>query len=67
MSKNKFPKVRSVSRNTFLTFFELALLYILIYNVEKLGGGKCMRELKIHGIYKHFKGDCYIVEGVRNT
>ena len=25
------------------------------------------REIKIHGIYKHFKGDYYIVEGVRNT
>ncbi len=23
-----------------------------------------MRELKIHGIYKHFKGDYYIVEDV---
>lgn len=23
-----------------------------------------MRELKIKGIYKHFKGDCYIVEDV---
>ncbi|MCI9063126.1 MAG: DUF1653 domain-containing protein [Clostridia bacterium] len=23
-----------------------------------------MRELKIHGVYKHFKGDYYIVEGV---
>ena len=23
-----------------------------------------MRELKIHGIYKHFKGDLYIVEDV---
>ena len=23
-----------------------------------------MQELKIHGIYKHFKGDYYIVEGV---
>lgn len=23
-----------------------------------------MRELKINGIYKHFKGDYYIVEGV---
>lgn len=23
-----------------------------------------MRELKIHGIYKHFKGDYYIVEGI---
>ena len=23
-----------------------------------------MRDLKIHGIYKHFKGDLYIVEGV---
>ncbi len=23
-----------------------------------------MNELKIHGIYKHFKGDLYIVEGV---
>ena len=23
-----------------------------------------MRELKIHGIYKHFKGDLYLVEGV---
>lgn len=22
-----------------------------------------MRELKIHGVYKHFKGDYYIVEG----
>ena len=21
-----------------------------------------MREIKIHGIYKHFKGDCYLVE-----
>ena len=23
-----------------------------------------MRELKIHGIYKHFKGDSYIVEDI---
>ena len=23
-----------------------------------------MRELKIHGIYKHFKGDYYIVEDI---
>lgn len=23
-----------------------------------------MQELKIHGIYRHFKGDYYIVEGV---
>ena len=23
-----------------------------------------MRELKIHGIYKHFKGDLYLVEDV---
>ena len=23
-----------------------------------------MEELKIHGIYKHFKGDYYIVEGI---
>ena len=23
-----------------------------------------MREIKIHGIYKHFKGDYYIVEGI---
>ena len=23
-----------------------------------------MQELKIHGIYKHFKGDYYLVEGV---
>ena len=23
-----------------------------------------MNELKIHGVYKHFKGDLYIVEGV---
>ena len=23
-----------------------------------------MQELKIHGIYKHFKGDYYIVEGI---
>ncbi len=23
-----------------------------------------MEEIKIHGIYKHFKGDYYIVEGV---
>ena len=23
-----------------------------------------MRKLKIHGIYKHFKGDYYLVEGV---
>lgn len=45
----------------------LALLYILLYNVEKTRGGKCMRELKIHGVYKHLKGDSYIVEGVRNT
>ena len=27
------------------------------------GDGK-MREIKIHGIYKHFKGDKYIVEGI---
>ena len=25
------------------------------------------KEIKIHGIYKHFKGDYYIVEGIRNT
>lgn len=25
-----------------------------------------MRELKIHGIYKHFKGDYYLVEDVAN-
>lgn len=25
-----------------------------------------MRELKIHGIYKHFKGDCYLVEDIAN-
>ena len=25
-----------------------------------------MRELKINGIYKHFKGDCYIVLDVAN-
>ena len=24
------------------------------------------RELKIHGVYKHFKGDCYLVEDVAN-
>ena len=23
-----------------------------------------MRELQIHRVYKHFKGDCYLVEGV---
>ena len=23
-----------------------------------------MQELKIHGIYKHFKGDYYLVEGI---
>ena len=23
-----------------------------------------MRQLKIHGIYQHYKGDCYIVEGL---
>ena len=23
-----------------------------------------MNELKVHGIYKHFKGDFYIVEGI---
>lgn len=23
-----------------------------------------MRKLKIHGAYKHFKGKCYIVEGI---
>lgn len=23
-----------------------------------------MREVKIHGIYKHFKGDYYLVEGI---
>ncbi len=23
-----------------------------------------MRELKVHGVYRHFKGKCYIVEGV---
>lgn len=23
-----------------------------------------MRELKIHGVYRHFKGKCYIVEGI---
>lgn len=23
-----------------------------------------MRKLKIHGVYRHFKGKCYIVEGV---
>lgn len=23
-----------------------------------------MNELKIHGVYKHFKGDLYIVEGI---
>ena len=23
-----------------------------------------MRDVKVHGIYKHFKGDLYIVEGV---
>lgn len=23
-----------------------------------------MRELRIHGIYRHFKGNCYIVEGI---
>ena len=23
-----------------------------------------MREIKIHGIYKHFKGDCYLVEDI---
>lgn len=25
-----------------------------------------MRELKIHGIYRHFKGKCYIVEDTAN-
>lgn len=25
-----------------------------------------MRELKIHGIYKHFKGDYYLVEDIAN-
>ncbi len=25
-----------------------------------------MQELKIHGIYKHFKGDYYLVEGIAN-
>ena len=24
-----------------------------------------MQELKINGIYRHFKGDYYIVEGIR--
>lgn len=23
-----------------------------------------MRELQIHRVYKHFKGDCYLVEGI---
>lgn len=23
-----------------------------------------MRELVIHGVYRHFKGQCYLVEGV---
>ncbi len=23
-----------------------------------------MREVKVHGIYRHFKGRCYIVEGI---
>ena len=23
-----------------------------------------MRELVIHGVYRHFKGQCYIVEGI---
>lgn len=23
-----------------------------------------MRELQIHRVYRHFKGDCYLVEGV---
>ena len=25
-----------------------------------------MRELKIHGIYRHFKGDYYLVEDIAN-
>ena len=27
-------------------------------------GSKKMQELKIHGIYKHFKGDYYLVEDI---
>ena len=27
-------------------------------------GGRQMNELKINGIYKHFKGDYYLVEGI---
>lgn len=27
-------------------------------------GNKKMRKLKVHGVYKHFKGKYYIVEGI---
>ena len=27
-------------------------------------GGEMMREVKINGIYKHFKGDYYLVEDI---
>ena len=26
-----------------------------------------MRELQIHRVYKHFKGDCYLVEGIARS
>ena len=32
--------------------------------MKENNGGTNMRELKIHGIYKHFKGDNYLVEDV---
>ena len=34
------------------------LLFLLVRRSDR------MNELKIHGIYKHFKGDYYLVEGV---
>lgn len=48
------------------------MLYIKIickfycYNlhIKQWWGGKIMRELKIKGVYKYYKGDLYIVEDI---
>ena len=32
--------------------------------IKKKKGKKYMQELKIKGIYKHFKGDYYLVEDI---
>lgn len=60
-------KKSNILQKTVFSLKKQFKLYIIIKNTYYLYGGKYMQEVKVNRIYRHFKGDYYIVQGIRNT